>query len=355
MKKLLKTALSLLMTGTLLISPILNEKASASAQSNKAEYYVNQAKYWAGALKWQISVEYTKDVKYPDMKVFNNTKDFISKAKNEIKRLSGSEKTKLEKKLLDNAEIHYVRAVGYIDAITSGKRLENQTNEFNKSFKANPTSDATELAYHELSIKIKHTSKQLYKVYGKSTREAILKEYKTPAESAKKASINTISTKIAIDAYRNAWRFDKENIEKLINQEEDINIKQKLQRRLDYGEEKEEILLQNDSVYKREFEKLGFIFSSDTTALFSKNGIEIGLVKRDGFWQLATKNWGQVYEDLFYNSISVIWGRDKAWSNLKYIDNALSYQGSSFSSPNIKAFVEGDKLVVYIYLPNPNM
>ena len=101
--------------------------------------------------------------------------------------------------------------------------------------------------------------------------------------------------------------------------------------------------------YKSEFQKLGFVFQSDTTALYTKNGMEVGLVKRDGFWQLATKKWGDSYESLFESSISVIWDKYIAWDNLIYIDYALEDYGSSFKSPYIQAFGKDGKLIVYIF------
>jgi tetratricopeptide (TPR) repeat protein len=109
--------------------------------------------------------------------------------------------------------------------------------------------------------------------------------------------------------------------------------------------------VQGVGAIKQEFQKMGFVFQSDTTALYSKNGIDIGLVNRGEFWQLSIKTWGDNQEALFYNAISIIWGKDTAWSNLIYIDYALDSPDSVFKSGNVQAFVNDGKLVVYIYVP----
>ncbi|MPM87187.1 hypothetical protein SDC9_134281 [bioreactor metagenome] len=106
----------------------------------------------------------------------------------------------------------------------------------------------------------------------------------------------------------------------------------------------------NPAAVKKEFEKMGFVFSSNTTAMYNKDGISIGLVDRGGFWQLAVKSWGDKEESLFFRAMSIVLGRDEAWSNLIYIDYALEMPNSVHTSPFIKAFVSnGDTLIVYVY------
>ncbi|MBE6066889.1 MAG: cell wall-binding repeat-containing protein [Clostridium lundense] len=106
----------------------------------------------------------------------------------------------------------------------------------------------------------------------------------------------------------------------------------------------------NPAVMKKEFENMGFVFSSNTTATYNKDGISVGLVDREGFWQLAVKTWGDKEESLFYRAMSIVLGRDEAWSNLIYIDYALEMPNSVHTSPFVKAFVNnGDTLIVYVY------
>ncbi|QOR66405.1 hypothetical protein IM538_22020 [Cytobacillus suaedae] len=196
MKKIISTALAFGIIGSTLIAPLSSVDA---ASVSKAESLVKTAEQHAGALKWQISVEFTKEVKYPDMKVFNLTKDAYLKAQQEIAALTGTEKATLEKRLEDNAGIHYKRAMGYIDAITSGKKIVDKANSYKDLYLANPTSDETEKSYHELSSEIRKQAILLYRVYGKSTRDAILAKYKSPGETELNATQNVITAKMYKD------------------------------------------------------------------------------------------------------------------------------------------------------------
>ncbi|RDU37033.1 hypothetical protein DRW41_10110 [Neobacillus piezotolerans] len=351
MKKLANLAITAAFTATFILSPIQSVKTEAAA--SKAEIYVNQAVYWAGALKWQISVEYKKDVSYPDMKVFNATKDNIQKAKSEFSALPPDQKTKLEAKLRDQAEIHYTRAVAYIDAISSGKKLKAQADLFTTSYNAQPSTDETEKAYHDLTYRIKHTANQLYKVYGSTTREAILKEYKLPAESARNAASNTITAKMAIDQFR-AIAVERRTpelqapVEEKIKKVADTNTRLLLLHKLQTGENQ---LPPNMDKYKSGFQKMGFKFNSDTTAVYTYGGMSVGLLNRGTYWQLRSDNWNGNYWTMFKKSIAVVWGADIAFSSMKYLDYAIGYPHTAYSTQNIKTFVSGESLVVYLYMP----
>lgn len=196
MKKLLSVVLATGFIGASILTPFTNAEA---ASVTKAETLVKIAEEHAGALKWQISYELTKEIKYPDMKIFNLTKDAYLNAKKEIASVSAKDKVKLEKRLEDNVGIHYTRAMGYIDAITSGKKIVEKANQFNKLYAENPTSDVTEKSYHELSSEIRKQAILLYRVYGKSTRDAILTKYKTPGEKALQSSKYVITAKMELD------------------------------------------------------------------------------------------------------------------------------------------------------------
>lgn len=196
MKKLLSIVLATGMAGASVFTPFTNAEA---ASITKAESLVKTAEQHAGALKWQISYELTKEIKYPDMKIFNLTKSAYFNAKKEIATVSAKDKVKLEQRLEDNVGIHYTRAMGYIDAITSGKKIVDKAEQFNKLYEANPTSDVTEKSYHELSSEIRKQAILLYRVYGKSTRDAILTQYKTPGEKALQSTKYVITAKMELD------------------------------------------------------------------------------------------------------------------------------------------------------------
>ncbi|WP_059173490.1 hypothetical protein [Bacillus sp. FJAT-27445] len=351
MKKLANFAIAAALTATFILSPIQTGKANAA--TSKAEEYVNQAVYWAGALKWQISIEYKKDVSYPDMKVFNATKDNILKAKSEFNTLPADQRTQLEAKLRDKAEIHYTRAIAYIDAISSGKKLKAQAELFTSSYNAHPSTDETEKAYHDLTYRIKHTANQLYKVYGSTTREAILKEYKLPAESARNAASNTITAKMAIDQFRTTAIESRTSelqasVEEKINKVTDTNTRLLLLHKLQTGENQ---LPPNIEKFKRDFQKLGFKFNSDTTAVYTGVGMTVGLLNRGTYWQLRSNNFNSNYYSIFKKSIAVVWGEDIAWKSMKYLDYAIIMPDNAYTTPNIRTFVTDDTLVVYIYMP----
>ncbi|MFT4414449.1 hypothetical protein ACLM5H_11370 [Fredinandcohnia humi] len=196
MKKFIASAVAFGIASGLIFTPSLKAEA---ATFQEAEKMVKTAEQHAGALKWQISVEFTNEVKYPDMKVFNLTKDNYVKAKKAVATLSGSQKTELESRLKKNVELHYTRAMGYIDAITSGKKIVDKAAHFHELYASEPTSDVTEQAYHNLSAEIRKQAILLYRVYGKSTRDAILEKYKAPGEKELQEAIYPITTKMLID------------------------------------------------------------------------------------------------------------------------------------------------------------
>ncbi|MFF2752478.1 hypothetical protein ACFVR1_01825 [Psychrobacillus sp. NPDC058041] len=196
MKKLLSILLAVVIIGTNLLVPFT--KADA-ASTSKVESLLKTAEQHAGALKWQSSYEITKEIKYPDMKVFNLTKNAYWSAYYEIEKLNGKEKAKFEKRLHDNVGIHLARTTSYIDAITSGKKIVDLTNQYNNLYASKPTSNLTVQKYHDLSTEIRKQAQILYNVYGKSTREAILTKYKKPGEKALQSSKHVISTKIHLN------------------------------------------------------------------------------------------------------------------------------------------------------------
>ncbi|MGE6487612.1 hypothetical protein [Paenisporosarcina sp. NPDC076898] len=196
MNKILSVTLAFGIIGASIFTPFTEVNA---ASTTKAEALVKTAEQHAGALKWQISVELTKEIKYPDMKVFNSTKNAYLTAKKEIANVSAKDKAVLDKRLEENVGIHYKRAMGYIDAITSGKKIVDKSNQLNKLFATDPTADLTENSYHELSSEIRKQAALLYRVYGKSTREAILTNYKTPGIRALNSTQNVITAKMQLD------------------------------------------------------------------------------------------------------------------------------------------------------------
>lgn len=195
MKKLLSIVVAIIIFASTQV-PFANAEATSVS---KIESLLKTAEKHAGELKWQTSYEFTKEIKNPDMKVFNLTKNAYWKAYFEIEKYNGKDKEKFENRLHNNTGIHFSRATSYIDAITSGKKIERLTDQYNNLYSSDPTSNVTVQKYHDLSTEIRKQAQILYHVYGKSTREAILTKYKQPGVKALQTSKYVISTKIHLN------------------------------------------------------------------------------------------------------------------------------------------------------------
>lgn len=197
MNKILVGFIAVVILGSSIFIP---SPISEASTISKAEAMVKIAERNAGALKWQISYEVTKEIKHPDMIVFNLTKNAYLQAKNEIAQINTQEKVILEKRLEENVGIYYKRAMGYIDALTSGTKIIDMTKQYNTLYNENSLANETEESYHKLSSEIRKQAILLYRVYGKSTRDAILIKYKTPAETALVSTQHVITTKMHLDS-----------------------------------------------------------------------------------------------------------------------------------------------------------
>jgi SbsC C-terminal domain/Delta endotoxin/Bacterial Ig-like domain (group 4) len=223
-------------TSTLIGSAIIAVQPASAERLTEAEKAVTSAEALAKALKWEVSIEYRKQkypdhvTDYPNMKLFNDTKLALEKAKLAIKKLKGQEKIQLETRLQNNVQLYITRSIAYIDAITAGKKIEHKKTALEKAFNTNIQSDEAEKAYHELTFEIRKQTKLLDRVYGKSTRDLIREEYKKSAEKLVEAIKYTISVKIELDRAQEAllksdsqtakMRLDKAQgfLEKITNQ-----------------------------------------------------------------------------------------------------------------------------------------
>lgn len=177
-----------------------------NANTGFAERDLKTAISYAGSLKWEIHIDYRKDkypgkvTDYPNMTYFNGTKKYMNSAQTAINRISDTaKKNELQASLNADVVLHYKRAQGYIDAVTSGKKLLTMTKELQNTMSADPLSDAGESLFHKLSYEIKKNAVLLYRVYGQSTREAILAAYKAPAEKEVEKHRFAITAKMKID------------------------------------------------------------------------------------------------------------------------------------------------------------
>ncbi len=158
--------------------------AAAPAQQADAATNVNQliadAQNAGTVLKWAISVEGTADYKTEPWTEYNNAKNALKKAEAAIAKLSTSEKLAAQAKLVD-PKVSISRAGAYIDAITSGKKILDKNAAFEAAVKSGDL-DKVESAYHVVTEEFRKQTILNYRVYGQSTRDEILKEYKLPIE-----------------------------------------------------------------------------------------------------------------------------------------------------------------------------
>ncbi|KZM58580.1 bifunctional metallophosphatase/5'-nucleotidase [Geobacillus stearothermophilus] len=210
---------------------VVSNPAQAAITTN-AEKLVVKAEKLAGALKWQVSYDYRKKVypknvlDYPDMKLFNETKSALKAAREEVKKLKGKEKEILEARLTQNVQVYVDRATFYIDAVSAGKKIEAKANILKKFISNHIVNDSTEKAYHDLTKEIRTKSPAFYKVYGASTRTALVQTYLKPAQQVKDAALYPVSIKIETDRLNAALKenkidqaiYHKNRIEKFVSE-----------------------------------------------------------------------------------------------------------------------------------------
>ena len=248
----------------LILGFMIMPSTGKASSFSEAEKLVQKAENAASMLKWEISLEYRK-LKYaepitsPNMKLYNDTKRAKQLADEATKNLSTQEKNILSARLASNVDIHLTRSMAYIDAIQSGKKILVKTDALNSSYKLDPFSAATEKAYHDLSSEIRKQAILLYRVYGKSTRDAILDKYKSPGEKARQSAIHVISSKLEMEKLQQAIAngiakeellFSVQQIEVNIRKVEDEKARALLQTQLD---EAKKSILEKDMPVKDEF------------------------------------------------------------------------------------------------------
>ncbi|EDL64347.1 SH3 domain-containing protein [Bacillus sp. SG-1] len=179
---------------------LYSSQPTTAARTTHAETLVKEAESWGGALKWAISIEYIGKVDYPNMDTYNSTKVALSEAQKAVSALPESEqKRQLEERLESKVTIHFKRAMAYIDAITSGKKIQAHKATLHNNIYVYEDIEKTKASYDTLSAEIRKQAVLLYRVYGKSTRDAILEEFKDPAESLLRAVIYEITVYNALN------------------------------------------------------------------------------------------------------------------------------------------------------------
>lgn len=215
-RKSLKKASKYLLASTMAVSAVVTANPFQSEASTNAGDLVLKAEKLAGALKWQISYEYRKSAvfEYPNIALFNQTKQALQEAKQAVNHVKGSNKVLLQTRLDQNVSSYVDRTAKYIDAVTTGKRLVAASTKLSENLSKGLVDDSVEAAYHQLSRDIQKSAIIFGRVYGKSTRTELLNYYVKGAKEVREKAAYPVSIKIALDDFNAALK--ENNVEKSI-------------------------------------------------------------------------------------------------------------------------------------------
>lgn len=183
-------------------------QADAAASVNEL---VQKASAHIPILRSVSSVEYGANVagRQP-FNEYNRAKADYNTALAAVNKLpNGNQKVVLSERLND-VKLLLNRTGHFIDALTAGKKLTSYTEDLNEYIALGNTSAAVTV-YHRLTSELNKQAIMLYRVYGKSTRDAILDHYKQPAEDARTNALYPVSVHIEIERLIQA--FEAENME----------------------------------------------------------------------------------------------------------------------------------------------
>jgi SbsC C-terminal domain len=170
-----------------------------AATAAEAEVLVKKAENLGGTLKWAISLEGSWDgFNYPNMKLFNDTKDAHAKALAAVSTLSGTQKAALETRLNNNVKLYVDRAVTLIDAVSAGMKIDAKKEALASKLDASEIDADTVTAYHELAKEIRKQEVLLSRVYGQSSRAEIRENYQHTAEAVLEDALYPVSVNIEL-------------------------------------------------------------------------------------------------------------------------------------------------------------
>ncbi|MBY0122297.1 hypothetical protein [Bacillus sp. S/N-304-OC-R1] len=187
-KKAIKLATSTAIAASAFVAAAPANQAAAAVN---VDQLVKAAEATATVLKWSISTEGTANFVDRPYTAYNAAKAANKAAKAEVAKLAGADKAVYEARLLDS-DLQIKRAQAYIDALTSGEKIRDKQAALDKAIKAADLK-AVQSSYHVLTAEIRKQAELLYKVYGQSTRDGILKTFKDPAEKSYKSVVNEVT------------------------------------------------------------------------------------------------------------------------------------------------------------------
>ena len=218
MKKFKKFA-ALSAVPVIAISAVAAANPHQAEAAGAAESLVVKAEQNKVILNRAISVDYQANAVKQPWTEYNKAKNDYNAAKAAVSKLNKKDRDRLNARL-DGVKLWLDRTVIYIDAISSGKKLAGYQAALEGYMTSTNLAKMTE-AYHKLSYEIKKQAAYLYKVYGQSTRQAILETYKMPAEELKNNAIYPVSiymeTNRLVDALKKGDEGEAEKLASKIN------------------------------------------------------------------------------------------------------------------------------------------
>jgi hypothetical protein len=192
-----KKVVTIAAMSTIAVSAVVAVNPHQADAASNTEGLVVKAEQNKVILIRAISVDYNADAVKQPWTEYNKTKKDYAAAKEAVSKLSKKDRDRLNARL-DIVKLWLDRTAIYIDAISSGKKLAGYQAVLEDSLAEGKFEEMT-ASYHKLSYEIKKQAAYLYKVYGQSTRQAILETYKLPAEEAKQNALYPVSIVIEID------------------------------------------------------------------------------------------------------------------------------------------------------------
>jgi hypothetical protein len=192
-----KKAVTIAAMSTMAVSAMVAVNPHQADAASNTESLVIKAEQNKVILFRAISVDYNADAVKQPWTEYNKAKNDYAAAKTAVSKLSKIDRDRLNARL-DVVKLWLDRTAVYIDAISSGKKLAGYQAVLEDSL-AEGNIEGMTTAYHKLSYEIKKQAAYLYKVYGQSTRQAILETYKLPAEEVKKSALYPVSIVIETD------------------------------------------------------------------------------------------------------------------------------------------------------------
>ncbi|MEK3798608.1 hypothetical protein MHI18_10115 [Peribacillus sp. FSL H8-0477] len=210
-------------TGVAAIAQPIDADAAISAKNS-----VTKAEKLAVQLKKDINYGARKKanpktaVGLPNDKLYKQTKTAYNKALAETKNVKNTKERKvLQTRLAQKVKPVIERTDKYREAVQMGLELKSASNVLNERVQAANLNENTKKQYDQVSTDLKKLDKQIKRVYGKTTRPALTKEYSDKASAIVSTAKYSLSFKSDTDNFINS--FNNEDYEKALTYYTSLN------------------------------------------------------------------------------------------------------------------------------------